>query len=56
MILSARARRHRTKARKSLQSLNFEKAFQLAAAAQSEHASETGRKLLLLTAWLKSGL
>lgn len=56
MVLSARARRNRIKARKSLLALNFEKAHKLAAAAQSEHATETGRKLLLLTAWLNTEL
>ena len=42
MILSARARRNRIKARKSLLALNFEKAHEFAAAAQKEHATETG--------------
>ncbi len=53
MVLSARAQRYREKARKSLYALNFEKAHELAAAAQKEHATETGRGLLLLTSWLK---
>ena len=56
MILSARARHNRIKARISLLALNFEKAHKLAAAAQREHATEMGRKLLLLTAWLKKEL
>ena len=56
MILSARARHNRIKARKSLLALNFEKAHKLAAAAQREHATEMGRKLLLLTAWLNTEL
>ncbi|MEJ2170418.1 MAG: hypothetical protein P8X90_33385 [Desulfobacterales bacterium] len=56
MILSTKAQRNRIKARKSLLALNFEKAHQLAAAAQKEHATEAGRKLLLLTSWLKEGL
>ncbi len=53
MVLSTRAQRYREKARKSLYALNFEKARELAAAAQKEHATETGRGLLLLTSWLK---
>ncbi len=56
MILLARAQRYREKARKSLYALNFEKAREHAAAAQKEHATETGRKLLLLTSWLKAEL
>ena len=56
MILSARAQRCRASARKSLLALNFTKAHEFAAAAQKEHATETGRKLLLLTAWLKAEL
>lgn len=56
MILSTKAQKNRIKARKSLLALNFEKAHQLAAAAQKEHATEAGRKLLLLTAWLKAEL
>jgi hypothetical protein len=56
MILLARAQRYRANARKSLFALNFEKARELAAAAQKEHATETGRKLLLLTSWLKAEL
>ncbi len=56
MILFARARHNRIEARKSMLALNFDKAQKLAAAAQREHASETGRKLLLLTAWLKKEL
>jgi hypothetical protein len=53
MVLSARAQRRRTNSRKSLYALNFEKAYEHATAAQREHATETGRKLLLLTSWLK---
>ena len=56
MILSARARHNRIKARKSLLNLNFEKAHKLAVAAQREHATEMGRKVLLLTAWLSTEL
>ena len=56
MILSVRAQDYREHARKSLYALNFEKAYELAAAAQKEHATETGRKLLLLTSWLKAEL
>ena len=56
MIFSVRAQRCRANARKSLFALNFEKAHEFAAAAQKEHATETGRKLLLLTAWLKAEL
>ena len=56
MILSARAQHCRVKARKSLFGLNFEKAHKFAAAAQKEHATETGRKLLLLTSWLNAEL
>jgi predicted amidophosphoribosyltransferase len=54
MVISARAQRYRATARKLLYALNFEKAHELAAAAQREHATETGRKLLLLTSWLKA--
>jgi hypothetical protein len=54
MILSARARHNRIEARKSLLDLNFDKAHKLAAVAQREHATETGRKLLLLPAWLNT--
>ncbi len=56
MMLSARAQLYRTDARKSIYGLNFEKARELAAAAQKEHASETGRRLLLLTSWLSEEL
>jgi hypothetical protein len=56
MILSVRAQDCRASARKSLLALEFEKAHELAAAAQKEHATETGRKLLLLTSWLKAEL
>jgi hypothetical protein len=56
MILMARAQRYRKNARKSLYALNFEKAQELAAAAQNEHATETGKRLLLLTSWLKAEL
>ena len=56
MILSARAQRYRANARKALYDLNFAKARELAAAAQKDHATETGRKLLLLAAWLKAEL
>jgi hypothetical protein len=56
MLLSAKAQHCRAKARRSLHALEFEKAFEFAAAAQQEHATETGRKLLLLTSWLKAEL
>lgn len=56
MVLSARAQRYRANARKSLYALNFEKARDFAATAQKEHATETGRNLLLLTSWLNSEL
>ncbi len=56
MMLSARAQRYRADARKSIYALNFEKARELAATAQKEHATETGRRLLLLTAWLNAEL
>ena len=56
MVLSARAQGYRANAKKSLYALNFEKAHGLAATAQREHATETGRKLLLLTSWLKAEL
>jgi len=56
MVLSVRAQHCRVNARKSLFALNFEKAHEFAAAAQKEHATETGRKLLLLTSWLKAEL
>jgi hypothetical protein len=56
MMLSARAQLYRKDARKSINALNFEKARDLAARAQKEHATETGRRLLLLTAWLNAEL
>ena len=56
MILSAKAQHYRAGAKKSLFALKFEKAHELAAAAQKVHATETGRKLLLLTSWLKAEL
>ena len=56
MMLSASAQRYRADARKSIYALNFEKARELAATAQKEHATETGRRLLLLTAWLNAEL
>jgi hypothetical protein len=56
MILSASAHHCRAKARRSLHALEFEKAYEFAAAAQKKHATETGRKLLLLTSWLKAEL
>jgi hypothetical protein len=56
MILSIGAQHCRGKARKSLRALEFEKADEFAAAAQQKHATETGRKLLLLTSWLKAAL
>jgi hypothetical protein len=56
MILSARAQLYRADVRKSICALNFEKALELAAAAQKEHATETGRRLLLLTSWLNAEL
>jgi len=56
MILFVRAQLCRASARKSFFALEFEKAHELAAAAQKEHATETGRKLLLLTSWLKAEL
>ncbi len=54
MVLSARASSCRANARKSLYALNFEKAHEHAAIAQKEHATESGRKLLLLTSWLNT--
>ena len=54
MVLSTRAQLNRANARKSLYALKFEKAHKLAAAAQKEHATETGRKILLLTSWLNA--
>ena len=56
MKLSVSAHQCRTNARQSLFALDFEKAHELAAAAQKKHATEKGRKLLLLTSWLKAGL
>jgi hypothetical protein len=56
MMLSAGAQLHRADVRKSIYALNFEKARDLAARAQKEHATETGRRLLLLTAWLNAEL
>ncbi len=52
MMLSASAQLYRADARKSIYALNFEKARDLVARAQKEHATETGRRLLLLTTWL----
>ena len=54
MMLSARAQIYRAHARKSIYALSFEKARDLAAQAQKEHATETGRRLLLLTSWLNT--
>jgi hypothetical protein len=56
MMLSARAQLYRADARKSIYALNFEKGRELSAAAQKEHATETGRRLLLLTSWLNAEL
>jgi hypothetical protein len=56
MILSTRAQHCRVKARKSFFALEFDKAHEFATTAQKEHATETGRKLLLLTSWLKAEL
>jgi len=56
MILVARSQRYRENARKSLYALNFGKAHKLAAAAQKEQTTEMGRRLLLLTSWLKAEL
>jgi hypothetical protein len=56
MFLSARAQLNRQKARQALYALNFKKARNLAAAAQKAHATETGRRLLLLTSWLSAEL
>ena len=56
MMLLARAQLYRADARKSIYGLNFEKARDLAARAQKEHATDTGRRLLLLTAWLNAEL
>lgn len=56
MFLSARAQLYRQKARQALYALNFKKARNLAAAAQKAHATETGRRLLLLTSWLSAEL
>jgi hypothetical protein len=56
MILAASAQHCRAIAREFLRALEFEKAHDFAAAAQNEHATETGRKLLLLTSWLKAEL
>ena len=54
MVLSMRAQRHRENAKKSLYNLNFKKAHKFAEAAQTIHATEPGRKLLLLTSWLNA--
>ena len=56
MMLSARAHLDRADARNSIYALNFQKARDLAARAQKEHATETGRRLLLLTSWLNAAL
>jgi hypothetical protein len=56
MMLSARAQLYRADARKSIYALNFEKARDHAAKAQKEHATETSRRLLLLTSWLNAEL
>jgi hypothetical protein len=54
MILPRRAQLYRESAKKAMYSLDFEKAHDLAIAAQQVHATETGRRLLLLTTWLTS--
>ena len=56
MVLSSRAQLYRENARKSLYTLNFENAHKLAARAQEAHATEAGRRLLLLTSWLGAKL
>jgi len=54
MTLSARAYLYRENARKAIHSDDFEKAHDLATEAQKLDATETGRRLLLLTSWLKA--
>ncbi len=54
ILFPARALRYREKARNAMYMLNFKKACDLATAAQKVHATETGRKLVLLTSWLNS--
>ncbi len=56
MKLAAGAHLDREAARKAMLALNFEKAGELAAAAQKAHATDPGRRLALLTSWLAAGL
>jgi hypothetical protein len=56
MTLSSKAHRYRESARKAMYSLNFRKAHGFATAAQEVHATEKGRRLLLLTSWLNEDL
>jgi hypothetical protein len=56
MTLSARAQLYRQNARKAMYALNFDKAHDIAAAAQKIHSTETGKRLLLLTSWLNTEL
>jgi len=52
LILSAKARLCREKARKAIRVNDFKKAHTLVRHAQRIHATEPGRLLLLLTSWL----
>ena len=54
MILSAKARLCRNNARTAIHSGEFEKAHDLATEAQKTHATQTGRRLWLLTSWLSA--
>ena len=53
---AAGAHRHRAEARRSMAALNLDRAHRHALAAQKAHATESGRRLLLLASWLRSEL
>ncbi|MBW1697386.1 MAG: hypothetical protein JRH18_17985 [Deltaproteobacteria bacterium] len=52
MSLAATARLYREQARKAIESGDFQNAGRLAGKAQKMHATEHGRRLLLLSEWL----
>jgi len=56
MILSAKARLCRKDARNAICSGEFEKAHDLATEVQKIHATQTGRRLWLLTLWLNGNM
>jgi hypothetical protein len=53
MSLAASAQVCRENARKAIHARDFEKAHELATEAQKRHATERGKRLWLLTSWLK---